>query len=104
FFSSRVHVGLRSFPTRRSSDLGVFVCAGFIVRSTLPHNSTTAIRPPVPSMANLCSAQQEQSDVRSRRCQSQLPRPGERGARLLRSEEHTSELQSRENLVCRLLL
>src|SRR5690606_42134096 len=25
-------------------------------------------------------------------------------ARLLRSEEHTSELQSRENLVCRLLL
>src|SRR5690606_42105700 len=26
------------------------------------------------------------------------------GARRLRSEEHTSELQSRENLVCRLLL
>src|SRR5690606_41524475 len=26
------------------------------------------------------------------------------GVRLLRSEEHTSELQSRENLVCRLLL
>src|SRR5207302_8399740 len=26
------------------------------------------------------------------------------GARALRSEEHTSELQSRENLVCRLLL
>src|SRR5690606_39641232 len=35
--------------------------------------------------------------------------PGERGQgcprrRLRRSEEHTSELQSRENLVCRLLL
>src|SRR6266700_6463046 len=26
------------------------------------------------------------------------------GKRLMRSEEHTSELQSRENLVCRLLL
>src|SRR5690606_33481934 len=26
------------------------------------------------------------------------------GSRILRSEEHTSELQSRENLVCRLLL
>src|SRR5690606_41593471 len=26
------------------------------------------------------------------------------GARIVRSEEHTSELQSRENLVCRLLL
>src|SRR5690606_34607953 len=31
----------------------------------------------------------------------QRPAPGRRGAR---SEEHTSELQSRENLVCRLLL
>src|SRR5690606_39279310 len=29
---------------------------------------------------------------------------GGRGGRLDRSEEHTSELQSRENLVCRLLL
>src|SRR5690606_41208404 len=27
-----------------------------------------------------------------------------RGAHIFRSEEHTSELQSRENLVCRLLL
>src|SRR5690606_42079922 len=31
----------------------------------------------------------------------ELAQGGERGA-LLRSEEHTSELQSRENLVCRL--
>src|SRR5690606_40040712 len=31
-------------------------------------------------------------------------REGDRGVGLLRSEEHTSELQSRENLVCRLLL
>src|SRR5690606_39864313 len=30
--------------------------------------------------------------------------PVSRGARRPRSEEHTSELQSRENLVCRLLL
>src|SRR5436309_7684608 len=29
---------------------------------------------------------------------------GDRGLRYRRSEEHTSELQSRENLVCRLLL
>src|SRR5690606_40272637 len=28
----------------------------------------------------------------------------ESGAEIVRSEEHTSELQSRENLVCRLLL
>src|SRR5690606_42101245 len=30
--------------------------------------------------------------------------PGDGGGRSVRSEEHTSELQSRENLVCRLLL
>src|SRR5690606_41011509 len=37
---------------------------------------------------------------------SGLAHPGELGLEphLLRSEEHTSELQSRENLVCRLLL
>src|SRR6266511_5230408 len=32
------------------------------------------------------------------------PSPGRRPAPRSRSEEHTSELQSRENLVCRLLL
>src|SRR2546430_3136091 len=32
------------------------------------------------------------------------PRPGRRGRRGPRSEEHTSELQSQSNLVCRLLL
>src|SRR3712207_9125568 len=33
-----------------------------------------------------------------------LPRDVARDARVLRSEEHTSELQSRQYLVCRLLL
>src|SRR5690606_39444346 len=33
-----------------------------------------------------------------------VPGPGARGRFAFRSEEHTSELQSRENLVCRLLL
>src|SRR3712207_8927008 len=33
-----------------------------------------------------------------------LPAPARRPARLVRSEEHTSELQSRQYLVCRLLL
>src|SRR2546428_5096880 len=32
------------------------------------------------------------------------PRPAHRAARACRSEEHTSELQSRSDLVCRLLL
>src|SRR5690606_39871298 len=39
-------------------------------------------------------------------CACGAPSPSARavGLRALRSEEHTSELQSRENLVCRLLL
>src|SRR5690606_39458178 len=43
----------------------------------------------------------------SRRCGCRGPGPSPRArrrARPARSEEHTSELQSRENLVCRLLL
>src|SRR3712207_7018953 len=43
--------------------------------------------------------------ARPARCPRQLGRPaGARRAGLRRSEEHTSELQSRQYLVCRLLL
>src|SRR5690606_42150330 len=42
-------------------------------------------------------------DAASSRCPGRAPRPGKPSA-AGRSEEHTSELQSRENLVCRLLL
>src|SRR5690606_40802216 len=46
----------------------------------------------------------KESRVMLRRVSS-APRPAARGAgSCQRSEEHTSELQSRENLVCRLLL
>src|SRR2546430_7560293 len=43
---------------------------------------------------------------RDRRCRARLPppRPNARSASDGRSEEHTSELQSQSNLVCRLLL
>src|SRR5690606_41410153 len=37
-------------------------------------------------------------------CQGDLRRSRVEGGHRIRSEEHTSELQSRENLVCRLLL
>src|SRR5256886_2493946 len=37
-------------------------------------------------------------------CESALPREGGPQLREVRSEEHTSELQSQSNLVCRLLL
>src|SRR5258707_1588263 len=37
-------------------------------------------------------------------CQLGAVDQGDRGVKLMRSEEHTSELQSRQYLVCRLLL
>src|SRR5690606_41308517 len=80
----RYHRDLRSFPTRRSSDLG-------------------------PDLADDHPDAVEDRFCRARRCQGALARHRrhlacELGHQAVRSEEHTSELQSRENLVCRLLL
>src|SRR5207302_9537043 len=83
FDSSPPHRALPSFPTRRSSDLG--------------HGRPPAV------------------DKGRDRAGGDHPRGGDRRRRVCphcrgappgaeRSEEHTSELQSRENLVCRLLL
>src|SRR5207302_8798928 len=82
------HRDLHSFPTRRSSDLTKIIFAGcctwkIIVRGIC---SCAALRRTGwPEMKPVISSQ-----------------PVRRSA--ARSEEHTSELQSRENLVCRLLL
>src|SRR5690606_39694231 len=92
---------LHSFPTRRSSDLHLIA------------------QPPCPASSGRGGAAplvRHRGDAR-RRGQSQAPSrtlshrraaPGHRAGALPgaggRSEEHTSELQSRENLVCRLLL
>src|SRR5690606_41740960 len=74
FQSYRDHRDLHSFPTRRSSDLHLF-----------PRNGPKARR--------------------RRAGEPRLPPAAAGGSRgSPRSEEHTSELQSRENLVCRLLL
>src|SRR5438445_4489893 len=64
---------------------------------------TTLFRSPVPSSgrAGRCSCSPGRCTTRSRRAPRPdrvVHRPGER------SEEHTSELQSRQYLVCRLLL
>src|SRR5438034_10652330 len=75
FYSSGDHRDLHSFPTRRSSDLG---CA--------PSGSdASAAR----TTRGACSACAGRSATRTG-CS--------------RSEEHTSELQSHSDLVCRLLL
>src|SRR5690606_40277140 len=91
FYAPAPHRALHSSPTRRSSDLR---CA-----STICHRCA-------------CSARSASRSIRrpglgttrsSVRVAVRLSTPGGRPKRA-RSEEHTSELQSRENLVCRLLL
>src|SRR5690606_41724134 len=94
---------LASFPTRRSSDLLTTGC--WVVSKLYPALSPPSREPLMPKVA----------DVPSMYCGSptwlstaERLKPSclmtERCTSTMRSEEHTSELQSRENLVCRLLL
>src|SRR5690606_42158969 len=87
------HRGLHSFPTRRSSDLRM-TSSGRWARE-----AASAVRG---SAAGLAPGSSE-------RLSAAGPGYSRIGAYVgscsrVRSEEHTSELQSRENLVCRLLL
>src|SRR5206468_12708320 len=85
---------LHSFPTRRSSDLS-FTSSRRRSRSTKsrPRMTLTACISAKPGTAcATCSAITGSSKA------------GSTGSAIPRSEEHTSELQSRSDLVCRLLL
>src|SRR5205085_5283624 len=86
------HPNLQSFPTRRSSDLKERNedAAGARLRSPRRHRRV---------------ARQILGRQASRR-RAGASRPAARSlsSQNLRSEEHTSELQSQSNLVCRLLL
>src|SRR5205085_10381904 len=94
---------LHSFPTRRSSDLSP--------RVAHPQPSGTAWPPP-PSRRGATTARSRRSITpiratcpRTSRSSSASPAPPSTTRRSgSRSEEHTSELQSQSNLVCRLLL
>src|SRR5690606_40706607 len=93
------HRAVRSFPTRRSSDLrkgvaqatdgGQQMAVQLARRSNMHRRGEGVVRrlPPIHMVVGVDG-----------RLAAALP------AGQLRSEEHTSELQSRENLVCRLLL
>src|SRR5207302_10742268 len=95
---------LLSFPTRRSSDLGsASNVTGVTIslrlrRDLLPREVTGYTPTQGPQCSKLFSS--EPSRSQRSRCLPHLPWPSLK----TRSEEHTSELQSRENLVCRLLL
>src|SRR5690606_41919601 len=83
------HQRLHSFPTRRSSDLGT-------VTDIEPQGTSVRVTMTVPDEVTL------PEDVSAYVMSPAII--SERYVELGRSEEHTSELQSRENLVCRLLL
>src|SRR5690606_39524040 len=101
---TRLLSGLHSFPTRRSSDLvGANVLFG--------NPPSVAARPDAAEI----NAQLSRQPTHGRPCRGGrvtiarlIGKGGSRFARgrflcgCWRSEEHTSELQSRENLVCRL--
>src|SRR5206468_12967152 len=79
-------LSVHSFPTRRSSDL---------------------VGPRITHVRELVGARHvQQLEIRERRLAGEAPVDDAVGAIqvLHRSEEHTSELQSRSDLVCRLLL
>src|SRR5690606_41569666 len=95
---------LHSFPTRRSSDLGIFrpgrrqAPQETESYGLIQENSFHAVtQTPLSTFAADVDTA-SYSNVRRFLKEGNLP-PKD----AVRSEEHTSELQSRENLVCRLL-
>src|SRR5690606_41073828 len=92
---------LHSFPTRRSSDLkrtnmAAIDAIGIEARRVLLEVMMSV------AWADREIAPEERQAARAAAMSLGLVMPGDTD--LTRSEEHTSELQSRENLVCRLLL
>src|SRR5207302_10722790 len=83
FYCYAHHRHLHSFPTRRSSDLASVVFRYSAAAVSFPVGIT-------PVLVVSIRTRPRASATSSSWC--------------CRSEEHTSELQSRENLVCRLLL
>src|SRR5690606_40609792 len=95
---------LHSFPTRRSSDLSACVrlhaCAAIGHPDAGAHRTRCRHELAIPPGGRKAVTMHKDGLLRAT--------PQSRGvdphAIATRSEEHTSELQSRENLVCRLLL
>src|SRR5690606_42053057 len=94
FYCHHDHQDLPSFPTRRSSDLSDVLAGSAAEKAGIERGDVI----------------REVDGVRINQSSDLPPMIGAKapGSRVKvtvwRSEEHTSELQSRENLVCRLLL
>src|SRR5206468_12191316 len=96
FYSSAHHPYLHSFPTRRSSDLGS--AAGcWLRRPGMRSTDRAATTAPIALTRKAIVKPAFAVSPLARRCVAMM-------VPATRSEEHTSELQSRSDLVCRLLL
>src|SRR5690606_39551372 len=89
--------GLHSFPTRRSSDLHARRVER-LTADSVPPAAIERIHAPIGLSIGAASPAEIAVAVLAQIIEALRSRG------LQRSEEHTSELQSRENLVCRLLL
>src|SRR5690606_40539501 len=102
FYVFCLHLDLPSFPTRRSSDLA-------LMDAVLPH-SGKSIRigitgvPGVGKSTFIESFGMHWIERGKKVAVLAIDPSSSKSKGSIRSEEHTSELQSRENLVCRLLL
>src|SRR5690606_42153316 len=98
------HRALHSFPTRRSSDLGVvdgqLTSDGGDAEGECVAGGAVAAVAGAPPVTPVVGGTPRHLTVGVGECRRRVPA---HGVWCWRSEEHTSELQSRENLVCRLL-
>src|SRR5690606_40891016 len=96
------HRDLHSFPTRRSSDLK------FLINDNGQSMDYVTARSEfyIVCAGDIYTLMVTPKDISGQtiRLSTGAKVRIEENQKLLRSEEHTSELQSRENLVCRLLL
>src|SRR5690606_41728645 len=93
-----VHLDLPSFPTRRSSDLVIDNLARLVDEHTVVYSMVgNAASPDNTKWYNARAYWYDK--LREQIAAGDIDIPDQE-----RSEEHTSELQSREKLVCRLLL
>src|SRR5690606_39526771 len=100
FYASYHNRELHSFPTRRSSDLRRIIHE--IFRLPEPDRQALFRRGHFEFPSESVAPFRRQPGLGGTGCAAGEGRRGRFS--LVRSEEHTSELQSRENLVCRLLL